>query len=99
MTVTCLFSIAIRADAQTDCPAMVNFPLKRRVEPGTGIKADAGVFAVYRVGRNIRPDLDMSPRSYCFRVLGERGGDRTLDPVIKSHVLYRLSYALAWAAV
>ena len=26
---------------------------------------------------------------------GERGGDRTHDPVIKSHVLYRLSYALA----
>ena len=26
---------------------------------------------------------------------GERGGARTHDPVIKSHVLYRLSYALA----
>jgi hypothetical protein len=26
--------------------------------------------------------------------LGERGGTRTLDPMIKSHVLYRLSYAL-----
>jgi hypothetical protein len=25
---------------------------------------------------------------------GERGGARTHDPVIKSHVLYRLSYAL-----
>ena len=25
---------------------------------------------------------------------GERGGTRTLDPMIKSHVLYRLSYAL-----
>ena len=27
-------------------------------------------------------------------LLGERGGTRTLDPMIKSHVLYRLSYAL-----
>jgi hypothetical protein len=27
-------------------------------------------------------------------LLGERAGDRTQDPVIKSHVLYRLSYAL-----
>ena len=27
-------------------------------------------------------------------LLGERGGARTHDPVIKSHVLYRLSYAL-----
>ena len=27
--------------------------------------------------------------------IGERGGARTHDPVIKSHVLYRLSYALA----
>ncbi len=26
--------------------------------------------------------------------IGERGGARTLDPVIKSHVLYQLSYAL-----
>jgi hypothetical protein len=28
-------------------------------------------------------------------LLGERAGDRTQDPVIKSHVLYHLSYALA----
>jgi hypothetical protein len=27
--------------------------------------------------------------------VGERAGARTQDPVIKSHVLYRLSYALA----
>jgi hypothetical protein len=27
-------------------------------------------------------------------LFGERGGTRTLDPMIKSHVLYRLSYAL-----
>lgn len=26
---------------------------------------------------------------------GERAGTRTRDPMIKSHVLYRLSYALA----
>lgn len=30
-------------------------------------------------------------------LLGERGGARTHDPVIKSHVLYRLSYALVAA--
>ena len=29
-----------------------------------------------------------------FRKSGERAGARTQDPVIKSHVLYRLSYAL-----
>jgi hypothetical protein len=31
-----------------------------------------------------------------FQKLGERAGARTQDPVIKSHVLYRLSYALPW---
>jgi hypothetical protein len=30
---------------------------------------------------------------------GERGGTRTLDPMIKSHVLYRLSYALTCRGV
>lgn len=30
---------------------------------------------------------------------GERGGTRTLDPMIKSHVLYRLSYALTCGGV
>ena len=30
---------------------------------------------------------------------GERGGTRTLDPMIKSHVLYHLSYALTCLAV
>ena len=30
---------------------------------------------------------------------GERGGTRTLDPMIKSHVLYHLSYALTCPAV
>ena len=29
--------------------------------------------------------------------IGERGGTRTHDPMIKSHVLYRLSYALTRA--
>ena len=33
-----------------------------------------------------------------FEVVGERAGARTQDPVIKSHVLYRLSYALPWLA-
>jgi hypothetical protein len=31
--------------------------------------------------------------------IGERGGTRTLDPMIKSHVLYHLSYALTRRAV
>lgn len=35
----------------------------------------------------------------CLILLGERGGTRTLDPMIKSHVLYRLSYALTCRAV
>lgn len=36
----------------------------------------------------------------CFKWLfGERGGTRTLDPMIKSHVLYHLSYALTCRAV
>jgi hypothetical protein len=34
-----------------------------------------------------------------FDIIGERGGTRTLDPMIKSHVLYRLSYALTRRAV
>ncbi len=29
-------------------------------------------------------------------LFGEPAGTRTQDPVIKSHVLYRLSYGLAW---
>jgi hypothetical protein len=32
-------------------------------------------------------------------LFGERGGTRTLDPMIKSHVLYHLSYALTCRAV
>ena len=32
-----------------------------------------------------------------FVGIGERGGTRTLDPMIKSHVLYHLSYALTAA--
>ena len=47
-------------------------------------------------------DADTAPfaRSQKIQVMpghdlfGERGGTRTLDPMIKSHVLYRLSYAL-----
>jgi hypothetical protein len=34
-------------------------------------------------------------KNWLWILLGERAGDRTQDPVIKSHVLYRLSYALA----
>ena len=32
-------------------------------------------------------------------IFGERGGTRTHDPMIKSHVLYHLSYALTRRAV
>lgn len=35
-------------------------------------------------------------RAKSLILLGERAGARTQDPVIKSHVLYRLSYALPW---
>jgi hypothetical protein len=35
----------------------------------------------------------------CFNINGERGGTRTHDPMIKSHVLYHLSYALTCRAV
>ena len=35
----------------------------------------------------------MSP-GWTHDLFGERGGTRTRDPMIKSHVLYRLSYAL-----
>ena len=34
-----------------------------------------------------------------LNLLGERGGTRTLDPMIKSHVLYRLSYALTHLSI
>ena len=34
--------------------------------------------------------------SKSLELFGERGGTRTLDPMIKSHVLYRLSYALTF---
>ena len=41
--------------------------------------------------------VDLRNRDKCLILLGERGGTRTLDPMIKSHVLYRLSYALTAA--
>jgi hypothetical protein len=44
--------------------------------------------------------LDFRYRPNLLILLGERAGARTQDPVIKSHVLYRLSYALSlciWA--
>ena len=37
------------------------------------------------------------PPSDCIAVDGEPAGTRTQDPVIKSHVLYRLSYRLVRA--
>jgi hypothetical protein len=42
---------------------------------------------------NSRGDRRKRPRKRHDRN-GERAGIRTLDPVIKSHVLYQLSYAL-----
>lgn len=36
------------------------------------------------------------PSAARYENFGERAGARTQDPVIKSHVLYRLSYALPW---
>jgi hypothetical protein len=44
--------------------------------------------ALRDIGR-FGPDLCLT------EICGERAGARTQDPVIKSHVLYRLSYALA----
>jgi hypothetical protein len=38
-------------------------------------------------------------RKFFNLMIGERGGTRTLDPMIKSHVLYHLSYALTCRAV
>jgi hypothetical protein len=48
---------------------------------------------IFAVGR-----LSLFRAKYLI-LLGERGGTRTLDPMIKSHVLYRLSYALTCRAV
>ena len=42
----------------------------------------------------LRLRLQSALRGYVLIFLGERGGTRTLDPMIKSNVLYRLSYAL-----
>ena len=38
---------------------------------------------------------DLGRLGQAIDLFGERAGDRTQDPVIKSHVLYSLSYALA----
>ncbi len=45
----------------------------------------------------VRSVADVSGPDKMF--FGERGGTRTLDPMIKSHVLYHLSYALTCRAV
>ena len=45
----------------------------------------------------VRPVTYVSGLDMIFN--GERGGTRTLDPMIKSHVLYHLSYALTCRAV
>ena len=49
------------------------------------------------VTRSVTPKVAvLNARSLSLLILlGERAGARTQDPVIKSHVLYRLSYALA----
>ena len=51
-----------------------------------------------RLGVECRPVKPTNTIDY-NRLYGERGGTRTLDPMIKSHVLYRLSYALTCRAV
>ena len=48
-------------------------------------------------GRSSRPPSPKSASAWLPSLawpIGERGGARTHDPLIKSHVLYRLSYAL-----
>jgi hypothetical protein len=47
----------------------------------------------------VQPNLKMRIAGPDNDFFGERGGTRTLDPMIKSHVLYRLSYALTCRAV
>ena len=42
----------------------------------------------------LKPDWRLYFWLQYLNLFGERGGTRTLDPMIKSHVLYRLSYAL-----
>jgi hypothetical protein len=44
---------------------------------------------------NSRGRLPQTAKKTAMFGNGERAGIRTLDPVIKSHVLYQLSYALA----
>ena len=46
-----------------------------------------------------RPSAKNSKIQVMPDFVGERGGTRTLDPMIKSHVLYHLSYALTRRAV
>jgi hypothetical protein len=48
-------------------------------------------------GSGLGSGIEETPAAEGF--FGERGGTRTLDPMIKSHVLYRLSYALTCRAV
>ena len=50
---------------------------------------------------NKKPALSRSRNFFSKPLIlfGERGGTRTLDPMIKSHVLYRLSYAPTCRAV
>ena len=45
------------------------------------------------------PDAGTEIMANLLILNGERGGARTHDPVIKSHVLYRLSYALAAGSI
>ena len=69
-------------------PRAGKMPIKRM--PSLLAAIDLRTRRVLRRGKN-------GPKS--LFLLGERGGTRTLDPMIKSHVLYRLSYALTCRAV
>ena len=58
-----------------------------------------GVLALHSTRTAINRESEHVEVRDVDRLYGERGGTRTLDPMIKSHVLYRLSYALTRGAV
>jgi hypothetical protein len=73
---------------------------------GPGQFLRSALWALPSAERNGLPAVMAGDRLHCSHsrqlrliFIGERGGTRTLDPMIKSHVLYHLSYALTWCAV
>src|SRR5665213_388543 len=53
----------------------------------------------FYVNRRVSVGLAYGPRAYMTGSHGERAGTRTRDHLIKSQVLYHLSYAPLWARV